>query len=104
MASEPDELLARIRDDLEFQRFVAKRAFFAWVLSLLVGVIYFGFILLIAFNPAVLATPIGDGVTTLGIPIGLGVILSAFALTGIYVWRANGEFDETTKRIIERLK
>ncbi len=104
MASEPDALLDRVKQDPEFQELVAKRSRFAWILSLLVAVIYFGFVLLIAFNPSVLATPIGTGVTTLGIPVGIGVILAAFVLTGIYVWRANSEFDEITKRIVERLK
>jgi uncharacterized membrane protein (DUF485 family) len=66
--------------------------------------IYFGYILLIAFAPGVLATPIGGGVTTIGIPIGLFVILSAFVLTGIYVKRANSEFDSITARLIEKVK
>ncbi len=54
-------------------------------------VIYFGFILLIAFDPKFLGTPIGSGVMTIGIPVGLFVIVAAFVLTGIYVgacqWR-----------------
>ena len=37
---------------------------------------------------------IGNGVTSVGIMIGLIVILSAFVLTGIYVLRANSRFDE----------
>jgi uncharacterized membrane protein (DUF485 family) len=43
-------------------------------------------------------------VTTIGFPIGVGVILSAIALTGVYVYRANGEFDELTKELIEGTK
>ena len=65
--------------------------------------IYFGFILVVAFAPSLLATPIAGGTTTLGIPIGIGVILAAFVLTGLYVRRANTEFDVATQRIIERL-
>jgi uncharacterized membrane protein (DUF485 family) len=68
-------------------------------------VIYFGFILVIAFAPKLLGTPLFSGsVTTIGIPIGIGVILSAFILTGIYVKRANGEFDELTGRIKAKAK
>lgn len=55
--------------------------------------IYFGYILLIAFRRDILAQPIGDGVTSLGIPVGIGVILAGIVLTGIYVRRANREFD-----------
>ncbi len=66
--------------------------------------IYFGFILVVAFAPRLLGTPIGRGVTTIGIPIGLGVILTAFVLTGLYVRRANSEFDTMTRAIVERAK
>ena len=38
-------------------------------------VVYYGFILLIAFDKAFLAARIGDGVMTWGIPIGFGVIV-----------------------------
>jgi uncharacterized membrane protein (DUF485 family) len=49
-------------------------------------------------------TPIGNGVTTVGIPVGLLVIASAFVLTGIYVRRANSEFDPITRQIMEKVK
>ena len=63
-------------------------------------VIYFGFVFLVAFAPAVMARPISSTVT-LGFLLGLGVIVSAIALTGIYVVRANGNFDKLTRRIVE---
>lgn len=66
--------------------------------------IYFGFILLVAFRPDLLGTPIGSGVTSLGIPVGLGIIFAAFVLTGIYVRAANVDFDPTMEAIVERLK
>jgi len=64
-------------------------------------IVYFGYIALIAFNKPFLAQPIGNGVTTLGIPIGLGVILFTILITGIYVRRANGEYDRLTAEILE---
>ncbi len=47
-------------------------------------VVYYSFILVIAFSPATFAVKLGEGVTTVGIPVGLGVIIIAFVLTGIY--------------------
>jgi len=94
----------RVRHDRRFQELVAKRTRFAWVLSATMLVIYFGFIFIIAFAPKSLGTPIGSGVTTIGIPVGLFVIVSAFVLTGIYVRRANSEFDAITREIIEEVK
>jgi uncharacterized membrane protein (DUF485 family) len=86
-----------------FQELVRQRTRFAWTLSIVMLVIYFGFILLVAFAKPLLATKIGDGVTSLGIILGLGVILSAFILTGIYVQRANSRFDEMTRHITREI-
>jgi len=91
-----------IRNNPKFAELVRKRNAFAWTLSAAMLVIYFGFILIIAFNKAWLGTLLSEGgVTTIGFPIGVGVILSAIALTGVYVYRANGEFDDMNRQIIE---
>lgn len=95
----------RISSNPKYAELVRKRSGFAWSLSALVLVIYYGFIAIIAFAPKFLGTPISEGsVTTIGLPIGVGVILSAIALTGVYVYRANSEFDELTKQLIEGTK
>ena len=98
------DLVERVRRDPRFDDLVAKRSRFAWVLSAAMLCIYFGFILIIAFIPRLLAVPIGAGVTTIGIPVGLLVIVSAFVLTGVYVRRANAEFDYLTRQILESAK
>jgi len=94
----------RIIENPKFQELVAKRNAFATVLSITMLGIYFGFIFLVAFAKGFLGTPIGAGVMTWGIPIGVTVIVSAFILTGIYVNRANGEFDEMNRQILEETK
>jgi uncharacterized membrane protein (DUF485 family) len=98
------ESFDRIKGDRRFQDLVAKRTRFAWLLTATMLVIYFGFIFIIAFAPKSLGTPIGGGVITVGIPVGLFVIVSAFVLTGIYVRRANSEFDAITRQIVEEVK
>ncbi|HLN08134.1 MAG TPA: DUF485 domain-containing protein [Xanthobacteraceae bacterium] len=98
------DVVDRVSHDPQFQELVARRSRFAWSLSAAMLIIYFGFIFLIAFAPKILAIPLGSGVTTVGIPVGLFVIVSAFVLTGIYVRRANSEFDVMTRQIIERAK
>ncbi|MCW2235767.1 DUF485 domain-containing protein [Azospirillum canadense] len=94
----------RILANPKFQELVQKRSAFAWTLSIAMLVIYYGFVLLVAFGKGFLGTPIGSGVTTWGIPVGLFTIVSAFILTGIYVNRANGEFDELNRQIMEESK
>lgn len=88
----------------KFAELVQKRSSFAWKLAIAMLVVYYGFILVIAFSPATFATKIGSGVTTLGIPVGIGVILIAFVLTGIYTKRANGEFDDLTNQIKDDIR
>ena len=92
-----------ISEHPKFQELVRSRSRFAWTLSWIMLLIYQGFILLVAFAKGFLATPIGDGVITIGILIGLGVIVSAFLLTGIYVWAANSRFDEINRELIKEV-
>lgn len=99
------EMVDRIKNDPDFLQLVKERSKFAWTLTIVMLVIYFGFVLVIAFDPSLLGTPLSEGsVTTVGIPVGVGVIISAFILTGIYVRRANSEFDELTARIKAKAK
>ncbi|MCB1484471.1 MAG: DUF485 domain-containing protein [Hyphomicrobiaceae bacterium] len=104
MQSDNDALIERVKSDPQFQELIHKRSRLAWILSVLMLLIYFGFILAIAFDKQLLAEPLSGGTTTLGIPVGVGVIISAFILTAIYVIRANSEFDELTKQIVEKVK
>ena len=88
----------------KFVELVGQRSSFAWILSGAMLAIYFGFILLVAFDKGLLAMKIGGGVTSLGIVLGVGVILSAFVLTGIYVRRANTRYDELTRELIQEIE
>ena len=95
-----DDVHARIRANPKYQRLVATRTRFAWILTALMLIVYYGYIGIIAFDKALFAQKIGEGVTTLGIPVGLGVIIFTVVITGIYVRRANGEFDDLTQDIV----
>ncbi len=96
-----DSIVAKIEANPKYHELRRKRNAFGWTLTVLMLVVYFGYIALIAFNKPFLARPIGDGVTTIGIPIGLGVIIFTIVITGIYVRRANGEYDRLTAEILE---
>jgi uncharacterized membrane protein (DUF485 family) len=97
---QPD-LTARILSDPRYQELKAKRSRFGWWLTLAMMIVYYGFILLVAFDKPFLATRLGTGVTTIGMPIGLGVILFTVLITGIYVRRANSEYDTLTEQIAQ---
>jgi uncharacterized membrane protein (DUF485 family) len=98
------EIVKQIQENPKYQELVSKRSKFAWRLSIAMLVVYYAFILVIAFDPSLLGIKMGDGVMTIGIPIGVFIIVFAFVLTGIYVRRANGEFDELSREIKESVK
>ena len=87
------QIAARIAAHPKYQELQSKRSRFGWWLTLAMMLVYYGFILLVAFNKPFLATRLGEGVTTIGMPIGLGVIVFTILITVLYVRRANREFD-----------
>lgn len=94
------ETVERIREDADYKELISKRTGFAWILSIVMLVLYYAYILVIAFNKQLLAQPVSEGsLMTWGVPVGVALIVIAFALTGIYVRRANTEFDALVKKI-----
>ncbi|MEO8526361.1 MAG: DUF485 domain-containing protein [Caldimonas sp.] len=93
------DLTTRILSDPNYQALKARRTRFGWLLTLAMLVVYYGFIVLVAFDKPFLATRIGTGVTTIGMPIGLAVIVFTVIITAIYVRRANSEYDALTEQI-----
>ena len=100
MPMDPDRL-RKIKESEAYRTLVRKRSRLGVTLTIVMLVLYYGFISLVAFDKSLLAAPIGDGVTSLGIPVGLGLIVVTILLTGVYVWRANSEFDRLTRNVIE---
>lgn len=100
-----DSIYRRIEQSPRFRELVSKRERFAWILSAIMLGLYLAFILLIAFVPQLLGARISpESTITWGIPIGVGLIFSAFVLTGIYVYRANGEFDDMNQAILDEVQ
>jgi uncharacterized membrane protein (DUF485 family) len=95
---EPD-LAQRIAAHPKYQELKAKRTRFGWWLTLAMMLVYYGFILLVAFNKEFLSQRLGAGVMTIGIPIGFGVIVFTIVITAIYVKRANSEYDDLTAAV-----
>ena len=96
-----DNTYEKIRANPKYRQLVSTRDTYGWIMTILMLVVYYGFIGLIAFDKAFLARPIGEGVTTIGIPIAFGVIVFTILITGLYVRRANGEYDRITAEILQ---
>ncbi len=87
--------------DPVFLALVKKKNRISNVLTAIMLLLYFGFAALLAFSPQTLAAPFGAA--TIGIPFGIGVIVVACILTGIYVRWANSEYDTMIVQLKERL-
>ncbi|WP_040262118.1 DUF485 domain-containing protein [Pseudomonas massiliensis] len=100
-----DSIYLAIQNNPRFKELVARRERFAWILSAIMLGLYAAFILLIAYGPHLLGARLSEGSSiTWGIPLGIGLILSAFVLTGIYVRRANGEFDDMNRALLKEVQ
>ena len=97
-----DDVVARITKNPKFQQFVSTRNVYSNIMTMLMMIVYFGYILLIAFNKPFLAQKMSaGGVISVGIPMGIGVLVFTIVLTAIYVRRANTEFDAMKDEIIK---
>lgn len=96
-----DSVVDKIQRHPKYQELRSRRNRLGLFLTVLMLVVYYGYIALIAFDKSFLAQPIGAGVTSLGIPIAMGVIVFSVIVTGLYVRRANGEYDKLTQDILK---
>ena len=92
-------MIEQIKANPKYQELVSKRSSFALKLTIAMLVMYYAFILVIAFDKELLGASLSGRVTTVGIPVGVFIIVVSFVLTGVYTNRANGEFDELTNSI-----
>ncbi|WP_271407787.1 DUF485 domain-containing protein [Pseudomonas sp. Q1-7] len=91
--------LERIRENPDFIQLVQRKQRLTWSLTAAMLVIYYGFVLLVAFAPAVLGQSLNGGVTSVGMLVGVVIILLSFALTGIYVKRTNSVLDPLNDKL-----
>jgi uncharacterized membrane protein (DUF485 family) len=100
MQPEVDERALRLWNDARFRDLVHRRRRFALILAAILSLVYFGFLLLIAFNKPLMGAPIAGGTTSIGIVLGLGMILFTFALTGWYILKANRDYDVLAEQLL----
>ncbi len=96
-----DPVVARIQRHPKYLELRRKRNLLGLTLTVAMLAVYYGFIALIAFDKPFLAQPLGTGVTSLGVPIGMGVIIFTVIVTAVYVRRANSEFDQLTRELLK---
>jgi uncharacterized membrane protein (DUF485 family) len=95
--------LSRIENDPNYKKLVSERKSFGWTLAIITLVMYYGYIAIVAFAPSIIAAKL-FGTITIGIVLGVAIILASILLTGIYVVRANAEYDDLTNAIVSASK
>lgn len=96
-----DKLTRSIVSNPKYQHLRRTRMRYGWTLTVVMLVVYYAFIGVIAFDKELFALKLGEGVMTWGIPVGFGVIVFSVLITGLYVRRANSEFDRLTREIVQ---
>jgi len=87
----------------EFKDLVSRKNRISIQLTAVTLIIYYCFIFLIAFKRDVFgAKAIGN--VTVGILLGIGVILACWLLTGVYVRWANRNYDSMVARLQEKAR
>ncbi|REF02219.1 DUF485 domain-containing protein [Cupriavidus plantarum] len=93
------DVMERLKSSRQYRDLVKRRGRLSWMLTAVMLVVYYGYVLLIAFDKEVLAARVGSGVMTWGMPIGLFVIVFTVLITGLYVRHANSVYDDLTDKI-----
>jgi cation/acetate symporter len=92
----------RMRANPKFQELVSRRGRFAWTLAFIVLTMFYGFVMIVAFNPTALGQPVSEGsMLTVGVAVELFMFIFFWSLTAVYVKRANTEFDALTQEIVK---
>ena len=92
----------RMRANPKFQELVSKRTRFATILAAIVLSMFYGFVMVVEFNPAALGQPVSEGsMLTVGVALELFMFIFFWVLTAVYVNRANTEFDALTQEIVK---
>ena len=88
----------------KFQKMVKKKSALSWTLTIIMLVLYVGFMLLVGYNKEFLASSFSGGVTTWGMPLGLGIIVLSFLLCGVYSYIANNKLDRLNEEALKEVE
>lgn len=101
---EQQDVVKKVLQNPDFQKMAKQKSRLGWSFSIVMFVFYVIYILYIGISPETFAQPVSDGATTtIGIYAGLFIIVFAVAITGIYVRKANGKYEEATRKVVKEV-
>lgn len=100
-----DRSYLRISQHPDYSVLVTRRRCLVVGLSFLVVLAYSAFMLLLLSQSSLLLRPLfRESLITVGACFGISIIVGSWVLMGVYVWRANGEFDRLTQGILKEVR
>ncbi|MFH7348583.1 DUF485 domain-containing protein [Acinetobacter variabilis] len=94
----------RILQNPKFKEMVRRKSTLSWTLTGIMLFVYVGFMLLVGYNKEFLLSSISGGVTTWGVPLGIGIIILSFILCWVYSYIANNKLDQLNKEAIQEVE
>ena len=94
----------RILQNPKFKEMVRKKSMLSWTLTGIMLFVYVGFMLLVGYNKEFLMTSVSGGVTTIGMPLGLSIIVLSFLLCGVYSYIANNKLDQLNEEAMREVE
>ncbi|MDV2469227.1 DUF485 domain-containing protein [Acinetobacter chinensis] len=94
----------RILQNPKFKEMVSRKSRLSWTLTAIMLIVYVGFMLLVGYNKEFLMSSVSGGVTTWGMPLGLGIIVLSFVLCGVYSYIANNKLDALNEEAMKEVE
>ena len=94
----------QILQNPKFKEMVRRKSMLSWTLTAIMLFVYVGFMLLVGYNKEFLMSSVSGGVTTWGIPLGLGIIVLSFVLCGVYSYIANNQLDQLNEEAMREVE
>lgn len=92
----------QILQDSDFRELKSSKWKVSIILGSIVAILYFGFVLLMAYNKPLFANKVLG--IYVGIPIGVFVLVSTILVTVVYVLWANSNYDVLVERVKEKIR
>lgn len=99
-----DSQVDQILRNPKFKEMVRRKSILSWTLTAIMLFIYVGFMLLVGYNKEFLGSSFSGGVTTVGIPLGLSIIVLSFLLCGVYSYIANNKLDQLNEEALKEVE
>lgn len=98
------DLVAEVMRNPKYQELLRRRSRISAIFFVITIIIYSGFILTLAFNPALFGQAIGGMTMSIGVLTAIIVLVSASFLIALYVYISNKVFDPLLAEVIKEIQ